>query len=455
MHKTVVINAVGLTRSLIGDATPTIRKLVEAGRLATVREVIPAVTCTAQTTYLTGKTPREHGIVGNGWYFKDTCEVRFWHQSNRLVRTPFIWDAARKLDPKFTVANICWWYAMYSGCDYAVTPRPTYPADGRKIPDCWTKPEELRHQFQTNHGPFPLFKFWGPMTSIESTKWIVDAAIDVDRRFGPTLSLIYLPHLDYGLQKLGPDAPQIQSDLRELDAQIGRLVEHFGNESRVVLLSEYGIRPVSKPIHINGILRDLNLLAIRNEMGRELLDAGASQAFALADHQIAHVYVNEPAVLKLIVDKLKSTPGIAHVYVGENRNMIDLDHDRAGDIVALAEPDAWFTYYYWLNDEVAPDFARTVDIHRKPGYDPCELFIDPAIRFPKLKIASKLLARKLGFRILLDVTPLDATLVKGSHGVPAASPEHRPVIIGDADCIEQEDVDATDVYSILLAHLTR
>ena len=170
MHKTVVINAVGLTPSLIGEQTPTIRALIDRGRLATIREVIPAVTCTAQTTYLTGKLPREHGIVGNGWYFRDTCEVRFWHQSNKLVQSPFIWDEARRLDPNFTVANICWWYAMYSGCDYTVTPRPMYLADGRKIPDCWTKPISLRQDLQSKLGPFPLFHFWGPMTSIKSTR---------------------------------------------------------------------------------------------------------------------------------------------------------------------------------------------------------------------------------------------------------------------------------------------
>ncbi len=456
MHKTVVINAVGLTPSLIGDHTPAIRALVQRGKHATIREVIPAVTCSAQTTYLTGKSPTEHGIVGNGWYFKDTCEVRFWHQSNKLVQSRFLWDAARKLDPSFTVANVCWWYAMYSGCDYTVTPRPMYPADGRKIPDCWTKPETLRHELQSKLGTFPLFKFWGPMTSIESTRWIVDAAVEIDRRFNPTLSLVYLPHLDYGLQKFGPDAAEIHSDLRELDQQVGRLIEHAArSDARVVLLSEYGIRPVSKPIHVNRILRDLNLLTIRNEMGRELLDAGASKAFAVADHQIAHIYLNAPSARDGIIERLKTTPGIAQIKVGDERKKIGLDHDRAGDIVVLAEPDAWFTYYYWLDDARAPDFARTVDIHRKPGYDPAELFIDPSIPFPKLKIAAKLLARKLGFRALLDVTPLDATLVKGSHGVPAQLREHRPVLIGDSKLIDRDEFDATDVYSVLLAHLTR
>jgi predicted AlkP superfamily pyrophosphatase or phosphodiesterase len=455
MHKTVVINAVGLTPALIGEATPTIRKLVERGRLATIREVIPAVTCTAQTTYLTGKAPREHGIVGNGWFFKDTCEIRFWHQSNKLVQSPYLWDEARRIDPTFTVANICWWYAMYSGCDYTVTPRPIYPADGRKLPDCWTRPPTLRDELQRKLGQFPLFKFWGPMTSIEATRWIASAAIEVDQRYDPTLSLIYLPHMDYNLQRKLDSRGDIDADLFALDQEIARLVHHFDSKhARVVLLSEYGISPVTRPIHLNRLLRQHGLITLREERGRELLDAGASKAFAVADHQIAHVYVNEPTVLDKAASIIRETPGVAKVYVGSERNAIGLDHDRAGDIVALAEADSWFTYYYWLDDARAPDFARTVDIHRKPGYDPAELFIDPSVRFPKLKIASKLLARKLGFRNLLDVIPLDATLVKGSHGVPAASRDHRPVVVGDASLMDGDEIDATDVYRLLARHLT-
>ena len=453
MHKTVVINAVGITPSLIGESTPTIRALVDRGRLATIREVIPAVTCSAQTTYLTGKRPNEHGIVGNGWYFRDTCEVRFWHQSNKLVQSPFIWDEARRLDPSFTVANICWWYAMHSGCDYTVTPRPMYLADGRKVPDCWTHPASLRDELQSKLGPFPLFKFWGPMTSIASTRWIVDAAIEVDRRFGPTLSLIYLPHLDYNLQRHSAD---ITADLREIDGQIKRLVQSFQkSHTRIVILSEYGISSVNKPIHLNRLLRQSGLIAIREEQGRELLDAGASKAFAVVDHQVAHVYVNDESILDSTAKLIGAAPGVGSVYVRAERKEIGLDHDRAGDIVVLAEAGSWFTYYYWLDDAIAPDFARTIDIHRKPGYDPAELFIDSNLRFPKLRIAAKLLARKLGFRALLDLTPLDATLVKGSHGIPASSREYRPVIIGDAKLIDRDEIDATEVYSILMAHLTR
>ncbi len=456
MQKTVVINAVGLTQRLISAKdTPRIDALVRRGKIASVAPVLPAVTCSVQSTYLTGTWPSEHGIVANGWYDRIDCEIKFWKQSNQLVQQPKIWDIAKQRDPSFTCANICWWYAMYSSCDYTVTPRPMYLADGRKLPDCWTEPADLRDTLQSQLGQFPLFKFWGPMTSIDSTRWIADAAIAVDEQYDPTLSLIYLPHLDYNFQRFGPNHPRCQQDLRELDAEVGKLFDHFhANDAHIILLSEYGIAEVSRPIHINRVLRKLNVLSTREELGRELLDPGDSQAFAVADHQIAHVYVNDPAVLPLLLRELKNTPGIAHVYSGDARKIVNLDHARSGDLICLAEPDAWFTYYYWLDDAKAPDFARTVDIHRKPGYDPAELFIDPKITAPKLKIAMKLLKRKLGFRTMLDVIPLDATLVKGSHGLPPRDPlDGAMLATSDPSLLNTDHIEPTDVMRLILAHL--
>lgn len=456
MHKTLVLNAVGLTTSLIGDSTPALRDLVARGRLATIREVLPAVTCSAQATYLTGMLPQEHGIVGNGWYERDMAEVKFWRQSNALMGGDKIWDHAKKLDPTFTCANINWWHAMYSSCDYTVTPRPMYPADGRKLPDVWTNPPTLRDDLQRSLGQFPLFKYWGPATSIESTRWLASAAIEVDKRFDPTLTLCYLPHLDYNLQRLGPSDEAIDIDLRELDAEVARLIAHFKERAaRIVVLSEYGIHPVLRPVHINQALREAGHLVIREELGLELLDAGASAAFAVADHQIAHVYVNDRRKLNEVAKLVADQPGVASVYVGDQRRTVGLDHPRSGDIVVLARPESWFTYYYWLDVARAPDFARTVDIHRKPGYDPAELFIDAAIGFPKLRIATTLLKRKLGFRALMSLTPLDAFLVKGSHGVPALTHDRRPVFISDrADLVPEESINATDVRDMLMRHLT-
>jgi predicted AlkP superfamily pyrophosphatase or phosphodiesterase len=454
VHKTVVINAVGLTPSLISDHTPRLKSFASRHRVATIGSVLPAVTTTVQSTYLTGKWPSEHGIVGNGWYFRDECEVKFWKQSNKLVQSPKIWDVAKKLDPTFSCANLFWWYAMYSGADVTVTPRPMYPADGRKLPDVWTEPGELRGELQKKLGQFPLFKFWGPATSIESTRWITSAAIEVDREHDATLTLIYLPHLDYNFQRFGPGDPRCISDVKELDAEIGRLIDYFSDgDTRVIILSEYGITPVSRPIHINRLLRRLNLISVRVELGLEVLDPGDSQAFAVADHQVAHVYVNDPRVTDLVVRELKQMAGVAHVYAGDARRIINLDHPRSGEVIAIAEPDAWFTYYYWLDDAVAPDFARTVDIHRKPGYDPVELFTNAS----KAKIAAKLLKRKLGFRALLDVIPLDARVVKGSHGRPAGRRAEAPRFISKVPSLlppGDDEIPATDVMQLILRYLT-
>jgi predicted AlkP superfamily pyrophosphatase or phosphodiesterase len=294
VRKTLVINAVGLSPSLLGPSTPRLLAFAAAGKLATIGPVLPAVTTTVQSTYLTGAWPSDHGIVGNGWYFRDECEIKFWRQANPLVRGPKIWDIARQRDPRFTCANVCWWYAMYSTADYTVTPRPAYPANGLKLPDCWTHPADLRPELQKQLGQFPLFSFWGPATSIKATQWIADAAIKIDQAYDPTLSLVYLPHLDYGLQKYGPDDSQIMTDLGELDAVCGKLIDHFGpRNATVIILSEYGIAKVNQPVHLNRVLRRAGLLAVREELGRELLDAGESKAFAVADHQVAHVYVND------------------------------------------------------------------------------------------------------------------------------------------------------------------
>jgi predicted AlkP superfamily pyrophosphatase or phosphodiesterase len=344
---------------------------------------------------------------------------------------------------------------MYSSADYTITPRPMYPADGRKIPDVWTNPPELRHQLG-GLGQFPLFEFWGPATSIRSTEWIARAAMRVYDKLNPTLTLIYLPHLDYAFQRYGPNDPRVAKDLADLDRVIAELLTFFRGEDdpRVIVLSEYGIVPVSKPIHLNRVLREHQMLTIRQELGRELLDAGASVAFAVADHQIAHIYVNDRARIARVRELIEKTPGVARVFDESNRHEIGLDHPRSGELIALAEPDAWFTYYYWLDDARAPDFARTVDIHRKPGYDPVELFIDPQIGMPNMKIGWTLLKRKLGFRSLLNVIGLDASIVRGSHGLAPRSRDEGPVLIADSNLVKTDQLDAKDVSNVLLESLT-
>jgi predicted AlkP superfamily pyrophosphatase or phosphodiesterase len=332
-----------------------------------------------------------------------------------------------------------------------------YPADGRKIPDCYTKPGDLRDRLQAELGQFPLFKFWGPAASIESTKWIADAAKLVDQQFDPTLSLVYLPHLDYDLQKKGPGLADNRGVLGELDALAGDLIDFYeARGARVIVLSEYGIVPVSRPVHPNRVLRSAGLIAYRMELEREVIDIGGSEAFAMADHQISHVYVRDPARIPEVRALFEGVPGVGEVLDDAGKHDYGLDHERSGDVVLLAEPDSWFTYYYWEDDAKAPDYARTVDIHRKPGYDPAELFLDPKLAAPKLKIAWALAKRKAGMRALMEVIPLDASVVKGSHGLPPATPaEGAMLITSERSLLAKETVGATDVFGVMLDHLTK
>lgn len=452
MHKTVVLNVVGLTPSLLKH-TPFLSKWAASGQIAAINSVLPAVTCSVQASYLTGKYPQDHGIVANGWYFRDECEVKFWRQSNKLVQAQKIWDAARNIDPSFTCANLFWWYNMYSSVDISVTPRPMYPADGRKIPDIYTQPAKLRFKLQERLGTFPLFEFWGPKTTICSTQWIAQAAIAVEEMSSPTLTLIYLPHLDYCLQRVGTDINVISRDLQEIDAVCQELIQFYESRStQVIVLSEYGITSVDRAVSLNRVLREHGYLVVREELGKELLDSGASTAFAVADHQIAHIYVSDRTRIPAIQQLIEKVPGVDFVLGEAGKIAYHLNHPRCGDLVAVAAPDAWFTYYYWLDDNKAPDFARTVDIHRKPGYDPVELFVDPTIRWQQLKVAKILLQKQLGFRTLMDIIPLDASLVKGSHGRISTSSDEAPLLM-TRSLLPGSTLDATDVYDVILSHL--
>lgn len=443
MNKTVVIDIVGLTSSLIGEHTPFLKKYVESKRLATINPMLPAVTTSVQSTYVTGKLPQEHGIVGNGWYDRLDCEVKFWKQSNKLVQGEKIWERAKREDPTFTCANMFWWYNMYSAADYAVTPRPNYLADGRKLPDCYSVPAELRDQLQRELGQFPLFQFWGPGANIKSTQWIADASVYTDKKYNPTLTLIYLPHLDYCLQKFGQDLLRIRNDLREIDRVVEQLVTHYSiTDTQIILLSEYGITDVSNPISLNRVLREHGLLQIRVERGLELLDAGASRAFVVADHQVAHVYVNDPAVTSKVRSIIENVSGIELVLDREQQKQYGINHERAGSLVLMADERSWFTYYFWLDDARAPDYARAVDIHKKPGYDPVEMFMTS-----RLRAGYKLLRKKAGLRYVMDVIPLDPSLIKGSHGRIGTSKEFHPVFIGDG--VIQDQLSATDVYGLI------
>jgi predicted AlkP superfamily pyrophosphatase or phosphodiesterase len=454
-HPLAVINVVGLSGLLIGASTPRLAQLARSCGARRLRPVLPAVTCSVQASMLTGRAPAEHGIVGNGWYDRQLAEVHFWKQSAHLVGGERVWEAARRRDPSVTCAQLFWWFNMHSSADWSVTPRPMYTADGRKLPDVYATPEDLRPWLQERLGVFPLFKFWGPASGIESSRWIAGAARLVAERHRPTLSLIYLPHLDYGLQKLGPGHPGMDAELRAVDALVGDLLDFFAERgTRCLVLSEYGIEPVQEAVFVNRELRRAGWLRVRSERGRELLDPGGSLAFGVADHQVAHVYVADPARVAEVGARLAELAGVERVLAGGARAAAGLDHARAGDLVLVARRGAWFAYDHWLDDRRAPDFARTVDIHRKPGYDPRELFLAGSPGPARLRLAWKLLLRALGFRALLDVIPLDASLVRGSHGRVEQPAGLMPVLMGThVAAQEPEELPCTAVHRIILDHL--
>ena len=454
MNRTLVLNVVGMTPALLPHA-PNLAALASRGAVRPLNTVTPAVTTTAQSTFVTGTLPREHGIVGNGWYFRDLSEIWLWRQSNRLVGGEKLWDAARQRDSSFTCAKMFWWYNMYSSADISATPRPMYPADGRKLPDVYTHPPELRDELQRELGQFPLFHFWGPTADIKSSRWIAQSALRVMKKDDPTMTMVYLPHLDYNLQRLGPNHAGVARDVAQIDQVCGELIETAQRAGmHVVVLSEYGVTDVSRPVHINRALREAGWLRVHDELGRDQLDAGASDAFAVSDHQIAHVYVARPELIDKVADVLRSLPGVERVLDEAGKREAGLDHPRSGELVAIAKADSWFTYYHFLDDARAPDYARTVDIHRKPGYDPVELFLDPTQPLVKARIVGKLIQKKLGFRYLMDVIPLDATLVKGSHGRPTDDADEGPLFITSApDLLKEGPVAATDVKQLLLDHV--
>src|SRR5882724_1526450 len=505
MNRVAVINVVGLTEALIGEHTPRIAEFRKRGALAHIAPAFPAVTCTAQSNYLTGKLPRDHGIVGNGWHNRELSEVQFWKQSNHIVHGKKIWDALRKqseiVNRKSSIANVFWWFNMYSSADYSITPRPIYKADGGKVFDIYSWPYSIREEIKKDLGEFPFFGFWGPAAGIKTlqgsadcaTRWIAESAKWIENKYAPPLNLIYLPHLDYNLQRHGVyvggtgvspvhsgvppenssgnkirrdaefnkrDAcstnPKIIPDLQAIDSIVGDLIKYFSARGvKIVLLSEYGITNVDAPIHLNRLFRQKGWLAIKDELGMEILDAGASKVFAVADHQVAHIYLNDRSLESKVRDVLEKQVEVDVTVLGaKEKAEAGIDHPRAGDLIAVAPENAWFTYYYWLDDARAPDFARTVDIHRKPGYDPVELFLDPKIPLPKLKIAWRLLQKKLGLRMLMDVIPLDATLVKGSHGRRPADKRDWPVIISERpEFLGVKEIESTEVFQILLRQI--
>ncbi len=434
MKPVLVLDVVGLTPRMIGERTPNLASLVAR---APMTAILPALTCSGQATMLTGTLPSVHGCVGNGWFARDTGDIALWRQANALVDGEKVYETAKKRDPSFTCAKIFWWWNLGARVDWSITPRPFYPSDGRKILAVYGAPTEYAADLERELGAFPFFDFWGPKSGLPSSRWIADAAIRTLDKQRPTLTLVYLPHLDYDFQRYGPDDARSHKAVADIDMIVGDLLAAAKRaNAETIVVSEYGIVGVRHPIDINVALRKADLLKARATPAGDVLDVFASRAFAVSDHQIAHVYVKDA------VDRAaarKCIEGLAHVDLvleGPDLEAVGLAHARSGDLVAIAKPDAWFTYYYWLDENEEPDFAPTVDIHRKPGYDPCELFVDPALHFPALRVARRLAQKKLGFRYLMDVIPRDPRLVRGSHGRLPDDPLDGPVFLASRPLAE-------------------
>ena len=448
----ILLNAVGLTGRLLPHA-PRLAALAKRNWVRPLTEVLPAVTSTAQASILTGTLPHEHGIVANGWLFRDTREVRFWQQSNALLGVEPIYQTLRRRRSEegrpFRCAKLFWWFNQGADVDISVTPKPHYGCDGSKAFDIASTPVSLASDLKRTLGAFPFPRFWGPMAGVGSTEWIASAAAEVLARHRPDLTLVYLPHLDYDPQRFGPGGCDMPRLVRELDDACQPILDTAAKlGARVWVVSEYGHVDVDQPIYLNRRLRTHGLLEVRDGPFGEMLDLFSSRAFAVCDHQIAHIYVRRTEDLAKIRAIVEAEPGVARTFMGEERDEIGLSHARSGEIIALSEPRAWFAYPYWIDDRRAPDFARTVDIHRKPGFDPCEMFFDPAIGLPKLRIARKLAAKAMGFRIRMDVIPLDAAIVRGGHGLAADDPVDRPILIGDGP-VPSATLAMTDTYRLL------
>jgi predicted AlkP superfamily pyrophosphatase or phosphodiesterase len=440
MPSLILLSIPGLREKDVA-AMPALRELTAAGQIADLVPSFPCVTCPVQAAMTTGQLPRAHGVVGNGCYWPEHRRIEMWTAPNECIERPQIWDllshATTEPDNVPSTVAAVWFLMHLRGCaaDYVCTPAPIHNPDGSESLWCYTRPAELYGLLRDELGHFPLQHFWGPLANLRSTAWIAASAVSAARRWKPDFFMIYLPHLDYAAQRTGPDSPPAQKAVAELDDVLGRLGaamgEIYGPQLLWLVAGEYAITSVDHVAYPNRVLRQAGLLAVREEPDGEHLDLAASRAWALADHQFSHVFVagHDAETTARVAELFRAEPGIAEVLAGPERARYALDHPHSGDVVLISAPNSWQAYYYWLSDERAPAFARTVDIHRKPGYDPVELHVDPATKG----------------------IPLDATLVRGSHGAPARDHAQRTVLVASQPILPaRPTLSDTDVFDIVL-----
>ncbi len=398
----IILDIVGLESShLSSNLIPNIVNIANEGESFKMEPVFPAVTCTVQASLLSGQYPNKHGIISNGLYDKNNYTVSFWEQSSSLVQADRIWDIPkRQNNSSFKTAVLFGQNTMYCKSDVVITPRPLHMEDGM-IMWCYSKPLGYYEDLKQKYGEFNLATYWGPLASYKSSEWIVQAACDTLENERPNLMFTYMPHLDYSVQRFGKNSNEVRQDLKRADDLVGQVIQKtidlgIKDDTRFIIFSEYGFNDVQSQIPLNRKLREAGLLSVRTINDREYIDFELSKAFAMVDHQISHVYIND-GYAEQIKRVLENIEGIERVLSTEDKKTLNINHERSGDLIALANKDSWFTYYWWNDDTKAPNFAKTVDIHRKPGYDPAELFIDPTTKS----------------------IPLNADRIRASHGRPA------------------------------------
>ncbi|WP_289021849.1 alkaline phosphatase family protein [Desulfobacter postgatei] len=394
---------VGLSPTLLAKLQKMehVSRLAPQSRTADMEPVFPCLTLPGQASFFTGTWPAEHGIIANGFYDRDRFEVSFWDQYRTLVQARPVWERLKEKNSNCKTALLFCQNTLYGHADMIVTPKPMHTDEGL-VQWCYSKPVGLYEQLCRDLGqPFNLMDYWGPFASHKSSEWIMAAAQNVAVNHKPNFMAVYIPHLDYSCQKYGPEDPRVDEDLAVIDRLIGGFMESLEKagileQSTLCLFSEYSLFPVTGAVQPNNILRRNGFLSVRTINGKEYLDFEMSRAFAMVDHQAAHIFINDRTALDPVKKLLETTDGVAQVLDNDGKKAHHVDHPRSGDLVAVSDPDKWFAYYWWETKEAAPDFAEHIDIHRKPGYDPVELFMN-----------------KETFKI-----PLEPGLIKGSHGAP-------------------------------------
>jgi len=437
MSEPLILLSIPALREKDVAVMPKLRDLMAGGGIADLTPGFPCVTCPVQAAMTTGRRPSGHGVVANGLYWRDKKQVEMWTAPNDCVERPQIWDLLSHHEGGLTSAV---WFPLHSKeceADYVCTPAPIHNPDGTESLWCYTRPTDLYGQLRDELGHFPLMHYWGPLTNIKASDWIADSAVIAARQWQPDFFLIYLPHLDYAPQRSGPDSPAVDAAVAELDNLIGKLAEGmhgaYAEQPQWIAAGEYAMTPVDHVSYPNRVLREEGLLVVREEDDGEHLDFEKSQAFAMVDHQFSHVFVaNSDAKLAArVADIFRGQQGIEDVLVGTQRGRYELEHPRSGEVILISSARSWQAYYWWLSDDRAPRFARTVDIHRKPGYDPVELFLDPGTKS----------------------IPLDATLIQGSHGAPAADLSQRSTLLAsDPTLLPGPEAADTDVFGIVMKH---